>query len=85
MANSTTSHSHRYTVEPGYNDIGLCDTSSIASDIVVPVNSSLLIITSIEYSELDTIKLITLYSSVKTTIVYKDKIFSPFHYVITEF
>jgi hypothetical protein len=23
-----------YTVEPGYNDIGLCDTSSIASDIL---------------------------------------------------
>jgi hypothetical protein len=28
------------TVEPGYNDIGLYDTSSIASDIVVPINSS---------------------------------------------
>jgi len=23
------------TVEPGYNDIGLCDTSSIASDILL--------------------------------------------------
>ena len=23
----------RYSVEPGYNDIGLCDTSSVASDI----------------------------------------------------
>jgi hypothetical protein len=23
-----------YTVEPGHNDISLCDTSSIASDIV---------------------------------------------------
>jgi hypothetical protein len=33
------------TVEPGYNDIGLCDTSSIASDIVIPINSSLLTIT----------------------------------------
>jgi hypothetical protein len=25
---------NRITVEPGYNDIGLCDTSSIASDIL---------------------------------------------------
>jgi hypothetical protein len=23
-----------HTVEPGYNDIGLCDTSSVASDIL---------------------------------------------------
>ena len=23
-----------YTVEPGYNDTGLCDTASIASDIL---------------------------------------------------
>ena len=60
-----------YTVEPAYNDIGLCDTSSIASDIVVPINSSLL-----------TIKLL---SSVITTLVYNDKIFSPFDDVITEF
>jgi len=30
-------------VEPGYNDIGLYDTSSIAShSLVVPINSSLL-------------------------------------------
>jgi hypothetical protein len=39
-------------VEPGYNDIGLCDTSPIASDILC-TNSSLLSI--------------TLYSSVTTT------------------
>jgi hypothetical protein len=26
------------TIQPGYNDIGLNDTSSIASDIVVPIN-----------------------------------------------
>jgi hypothetical protein len=32
-------------VEPGYNDIVLCDTSSVASDIAVPINSSLLTIT----------------------------------------
>ena len=33
----------KYTVEPGYNDIGLYDTLPIPSDIVVPINSSLLI------------------------------------------
>jgi hypothetical protein len=44
--------------EPGYNDIGLCDTSSIASDIVIPINFSLLIV--------------TLYSSVKTALVHND-------------
>jgi len=32
------------TVEPGYYDIGLCNTSSILSDIVVLINSSLLTI-----------------------------------------
>jgi hypothetical protein len=31
-----------YRVAPGYNDFGLYDTSSIASDIVVQINSSLL-------------------------------------------
>jgi hypothetical protein len=48
----------QYTVEPGYNDIGLYDTSSIASDIDVPINSSLLTV--------------TLYFSVITTLVYND-------------
>jgi hypothetical protein len=38
---------------------------------VIPVNSSLLTV--------------TLYSSVITTVVYNDTIFSPFHGVITEF
>jgi hypothetical protein len=38
---------------------------------VVPINSSLLTV--------------TLYSSVITAFVYDDKIFSPFHDVITEF
>jgi hypothetical protein len=27
-------HSKKITADPGYNDIGLCDTSSIASDIL---------------------------------------------------
>jgi hypothetical protein len=35
---------YKYTLEPGY-DIGLYDTPSIASDIVVPIKSSLLTIT----------------------------------------
>ena len=26
-------------VKPGYNDIDLCDTLSVASDIVLPINS----------------------------------------------
>jgi hypothetical protein len=51
-----------YTVEPGYNDIGLYVTSSIASDIVVPIISSLLTV--------------ILYSSVKTTLVYNDTKYS---------
>jgi len=34
-----------HTVELGYNDIALYDASSLASDIVSPVNSSLLAIT----------------------------------------
>jgi hypothetical protein len=45
------------TVEPGYNDIGLCDTSSITSDILVSIDSLLLTI--------------TLYCSVLTTLIYK--------------
>jgi len=46
------------TEEPGYNNIGLYDTSSITSDILVQINSSMLIT--------------TLYSSVITTLVYND-------------
>ena len=45
--------------EPGYNDIGLCDTSSITSYIVysvVPISFSLLTC--------------TLFSSVRTTVIY---------------
>jgi hypothetical protein len=42
-----------YESKPGYNDIVLCDTSSMASDIAVPINASLLTM--------------TLYSSVITT------------------
>ena len=46
-------------VELGYNDIGLCDTPFIESDIpVVPINSSLLTV--------------TIYSSVITALVYND-------------
>jgi hypothetical protein len=51
-----------HTVEPGYNDIGLNDTSSIASGIVVPINSSLLTI--------------TLCSSIIMTLVYNDTKYS---------
>jgi hypothetical protein len=46
------------TVEPGYNNVGLCDTSFIASDIVVPIYSSVLTT--------------TLFSSVITTLVLND-------------
>jgi hypothetical protein len=46
-----------YRVEPGYNDIGLCDTLPIASS-VVSISSALLVV--------------TLYSVVRTTLVYKD-------------
>ena len=31
--------------EPGYNDIGYCETSSIALDAVLPINSSLFTVT----------------------------------------
>jgi hypothetical protein len=48
--------------EPGYNDIGLYDTSSIASNIVVLINCTLLTV--------------TLYSSVITTLVYNDTKYS---------
>jgi hypothetical protein len=48
-------------VDPGYKDIGLYTTSPIASDIVVPTNSSLLIIG---------------YPSVKTTLIYNDTKYS---------
>ena len=34
-----------YTVEPCYNDIGLCDTSSLAWYVLWPANSTLLTIT----------------------------------------
>jgi len=43
---TTLSEDKLITVEPGYNDIGLYVNSSIASDIVVLINSSLLTITS---------------------------------------
>jgi hypothetical protein len=49
-------------VEPGYNEIGLYDTSSITRYSVVPINSSLLTT--------------TLYSSVITTLVYNDTKYS---------
>jgi len=58
-----------HTVELGYTDIALHDTSSVASDIVSPVNSSLLTI--------------TLYSLVRTTIFYNDIKYSPFQDVKT--
>jgi len=58
-----------HTVELGYNDIALYDTSSVASDIVSPVNSSLLTI--------------TLHSLVRTTLFYSDIKYSPFQDVIT--
>jgi hypothetical protein len=45
-----------HTVEPGYNDIGLCSASFIAS--VLPINFSLLAI--------------TLHASTGTTLVYSD-------------
>jgi len=45
-----------HTVEPGYNDIGLCNTSFIAS--AVPINFSLLAI--------------TLHASIGTILVYND-------------
>jgi hypothetical protein len=52
-------------LEPYYNDIGLRDTSPITSHIVVPVSFSLLTI--------------TLYSSVRTTLVYNGtEYFVPF-------
>jgi hypothetical protein len=57
-----TSHSNN-TVEPGYNDMGLCDTSSYNVRFsVVTINSSLLTI--------------TLQSSVITTLVYNDTKYS---------
>jgi hypothetical protein len=43
----------KYTAEPAYNDMGLYDISYIASDIVVPINFSLLIIT-LHYSVIKT-------------------------------
>jgi hypothetical protein len=55
-------YSSAHTIEPGYNDIGLYDTSLIQSDIVVRINSSLLAI--------------TLYSSVTTTLVCNDTKYS---------
>jgi len=62
------------TVEPGYNDIGLCVTSAIAAGILWYNNSSLLTV--------------TLLSSVRTPLFYNDtkysKLFSPFHAVVTE-
>jgi hypothetical protein len=44
---STHTHTYTYThtVEPGYNDIGLYNTSPIASDILIPINSTLLTVT----------------------------------------
>ena len=48
-------HVYVHTVERGYNDTGLCNTSFIAS--VVPINFSLLAI--------------TLRASIGTTLVYK--------------
>jgi hypothetical protein len=59
MCNILHTEGTRYTVEPSYNDIGLYDTSSIASDILLPMDSSLLTI--------------TLHSSVITILVYNDK------------
>jgi hypothetical protein len=59
---TTSEWQMEYTVKPGYNDFALYDTSSIASDIVIPINSSLLTI--------------TLYSSVITTLVYNDTLYS---------
>jgi hypothetical protein len=50
------------TVESGYNDIDLYYTSSITSDSVVPINSSLLTI--------------TVYYSIITTLVYNDTKYS---------
>ena len=55
-----TGKQHCNRVEPGYNDIGLCETSStfVVRNSVVATNSPLLTI--------------TLYSSVRTTSVYDD-------------
>jgi hypothetical protein len=54
------SHRNLSTVEPGYKDIGVCDTSSIASDILwYQINSSLWTI--------------TLYSLSRTTPAYNDR------------
>jgi len=53
------------TVEPAYNDIGLCVTSSIALDILWYNDPSLLTV--------------TLLSSVRTTLFYNDtKCSAPF-------
>jgi len=59
------------TVKPSYSDIGLCDNSPTASDIVVPINSSLLTT--------------TLHTSVRTTLVYRDKRFRPLYDVTIKF
>jgi hypothetical protein len=53
------------TVEPGYNDIGLYDTSPIASEIVVPINSSLLNIT-LQYSVIITL----VYNDTKYSVLF---------------
>jgi hypothetical protein len=59
------------TVERGYKDIGLCDTSTKSIRYsVVPIISSPLTITSC--------------SLVRTSFVYNDKIFSPFQNIVPE-
>jgi hypothetical protein len=57
------------TVGPRYNDVGVYDISPIESDVLW-------------YEQF--VLTITLYSSVITTFVYNDTVFSPFHNVITE-
>jgi len=53
-------HAYVHTVEPGYNDIGLCNTSFVT--FVVQINFSLLAI--------------TLHASSGTTVVYSDTKYS---------
>jgi hypothetical protein len=58
------------TVEPGYKDIGVCATSTKSIRYsVVPIISSLLTVTSS--------------SLFRTSLVYNDKIFSPFQNAVT--
>jgi hypothetical protein len=59
----THTHTHTHTLESGYNDIGLCDTLPLASDILW-------------YQLIPYLLTITLHSLAITTFVYNDRKYS---------